>query len=331
MNFDTAKLGLWKGGAIRTHTEYAFGGLRANLGGAVLPMVLGVKLPNPGDRKHVDVTSIYLAQRISERVNLMIGKINPLDLLANDPFWGGAGHARFFSVGLGSPPNGLQTPVIMGTILSVHTQPIDWTMMVFDPSDRTRDYRPGDLFERGVSISLGGTHRRTIAGRTSSLTLTGIYTTADSVNLGEILLPPELQTGPREDAYHVGLQFSHFLKEDPMTRGQGWGFFLKMGGSDGRSNPFQSFISGGFGGSRLFGSRPRDSFGIGYFYVNFSDQLQNALNPLARFNDEQGVEAFYNIHIKQWLQLSGDLYFVNPAPAANKNALAGGLRLKFRL
>jgi len=30
------------------------------------------------------------------------------------------------------------------------------------------------------------------------------------------------------------------------------------------------------------------------FYVDFSDALQSTVNPLLKFADEQGVEAFYN-------------------------------------
>jgi hypothetical protein len=33
---------------------------------------------------------------------------------------------------------------------------------------------------------------------------------------------------------------------------------------------------------------------VGYFYDNLSDALQSALDLLLTFNNEQGVEAFYD-------------------------------------
>lgn len=217
----------------------------------------------------------------------------------------------------------------MGGILSVKTEPIDWTIMVYDPKDRTRDYWPDGLFSTGVNISLVAKHSRKLGGRSSNFTLNGIYSSAESINLGEILLPPELQTGVKQGSWHASFQFAHFLKENPAKPGDGWGFFAKIGVSDGNPNPVQAFFTGGFGGNRLFPGRPRDTFGLGYFYYDLSDELQSTIGRQV-FRDEQGVEAFYNFHITPWMQLTGDLQYVSPARARNKNAFTGGVRLKFR-
>jgi porin len=77
--------------------------------------------------------------------------------------------------------------------------------------------------------------------------------------------------------------------------------------------------------------RPDDTFGLGYFYANFSDVLQSAIDPLAQFDDEQGIELFYTVAVTPWLQLSLDLQYVHPATAVNANALVGGLRIRLRL
>ena len=87
---------------------------------------------------------------------------------------------------------------------------------------------------------------------------------------------------------------------------------------------------GGIGGTAPFSSRPHDSFGIGYFYVNFSDDLQSSLNPLVTFQDEQGVEAFYNCALRDWLLLSADVQYVNPALGDIPKAFVGGLRATIR-
>jgi porin len=65
-------------------------------------------------------------------------------------------------------------------------------------------------------------------------------------------------------------------------------------------------------------------------YADFSDALQSTLNPLLKFQDEQGVEAFYNCAVTDWLQLTADLQYVNPALGDTDNAFVGGLRARIR-
>ena len=48
--------------------------------------------------KEFVVTSIYLTQQFGELGSLLLGKINVIDLLAADPFFGGWGILRFMNV-----------------------------------------------------------------------------------------------------------------------------------------------------------------------------------------------------------------------------------------
>ena len=99
LNFDTAKLGLWKGGLLRTHTEYRYGDPSPNLGGALLATNSGLILPT-GKHEEIVVTSIHLAQQIGDRINVLVGRINALDLIAGDPFFGGGGRSRLPQFGI---------------------------------------------------------------------------------------------------------------------------------------------------------------------------------------------------------------------------------------
>jgi len=92
--------------------------------------------------------------------------------------------------------------------------------MVYDPNDRTSDYWPDDLFADGVNVSMSSKYSTPIAGRTSSIALSGIYSTKDSVDLGEVLLPAFLQEpGVKSGSWQVGIQLAHFLYENP---GHAW-------------------------------------------------------------------------------------------------------------
>lgn len=325
VDFDTGKLGLWDGGVIRTHTEYRYGDLNPNLGGTLLATNAGLILPS-GEHEEVVLTSLHLAQRLGDQVNLLIGRINGLDLLAADPLFGGGGRARFLNLAFAAPPSGVTPAVMMGAVAIVRATPINWTFMVLDPDDRTSDYWPDDFFHSGVTFSASGNY----TSGSNSLTATLTYTTKDSANLSELLLPSDLQTGNRDDSWFLGVQFAHYFHQSAASAEQRWGVFLKTGMSDGTVNPFQGSIMGGVSGRGLFASRPDDSFGIGYFYVDFSDDLQSVLNPLVTFDDEQGIEAFYSCAVSDWLLIAADLQYVDPALGDTEDAFVAGLRASIR-
>lgn len=329
VDFDTTKLGLWNGGVIRTRSEYYYGDLDANLGGTLVPTNLGVRLPDGGP-DNLEMTSIHVVQRLGERATLIAGKINTVDLLGADPFFGGVANKRFWNLAFAAPPNGLTPPVIMGGIVSIAASPVAWTFMLFDPNGHVDDYWIDGLFDDGVNVSASGTYRRTIAGRASSYTVSTIYSTKDSANLGELLLPPELQTGVHDDSWHASFQFAHLLRESVAGAGAQWGIYAKVGASDGNPNPYQAFVTGGISGKGLFGARPNDTFGFGFFYYDFSDDLQSVIDPFAEFDDETGIEVFYNFTPKPWLTVGGDLQVVDPSAGANDEAVMLGLRATVR-
>jgi porin len=169
-----------------------------------------------------------------------------------------------------------------------------------------------------------------VFGHTSGVTVTGTYSTKDGANLGELLLPSDLQTGNKDHSWFLSAQFVYYLHQSAQQPGEAWGVFLKTAASDGNPNPFQGSIMGGVGGTGLFDSRPNDTFGLGYFYVDFSDELQSSIDPLVTFQDEQGIEAFYNCAVTDWLLVAADLQYVNPALGATDNALVAGLRATIR-
>ncbi|HEY0938548.1 MAG TPA: carbohydrate porin [Steroidobacter sp.] len=329
VNFDTGKLGLWKGGLLRTHTEYRYGDLSSNLGGTLIATNASLLLPT-GAHEEVIVTSIHLAQRLGDRINLLIGRINALDLIEADPFFGGGGRSRFLNMAFSAPPSGVTPAVIMGAVATIRAEPINWTLMVFEPDDRTRDYWPDDFFGSGINVSVSASYAGEIFGHASGVTLTGTYSTKDGANLGELLLPADLRTGDKDHSWFLGVQFVYYLRQSAQQPAEAWGVFLKTAASDGNPNPFQGSIMGGIGGRGLFDSRPNDTFGLGYFYVNFSDELQSAIDPLVAFQDEQGIEAFYNYAFNEWLMLTADLQYVNPALGDTDNAFVAGLRATIR-
>ena len=327
LDFDTGKLGLWDGGGIHTHIEYRGDSPVAFRGGALWPVNTGALTPIGAAHEFV-ASSLYLSQRTGEESNVIIGKINALDLLSSHPFFGGSGTDRFWNIAFTAPPSGVVPPVIIGGILSYSAAPYSFTIMVFDPNDQTTNYSLDNLFSDGVNVSFGINRSGSVAGRQSSIGFTATYSSADGIDYSKLALPLGSGTTTKKGSYNIAVELSHLLKENAQKPGKGIGLYLKGAIADGNPNPVQCSFIGGIGGIGLFPERIEDSFGIGYYYYNFSEKLQNAISPLVNFEDEQGIEVFYNFAATPWFHIALDLQYIDPASGDNKNALVGGLRTR---
>lgn len=325
INMDLGKLGLWQGGGFHTHLEYNSGNLPAWRGGVLIPLNTGAGLPI-GETEKVVASSLYLSQKLSDTASLMLGKFNVVDLLANDPFFGGWGNTRFMNCAFVAPLSGVLPPTIMGAILNYQVNPLTWSFMVYDPNDQTGNYSLNNLFSDGTNLSLAATWSGKLAGRDSSVNINGVYSTQKKVNLEDFLLPPNLQRYTRDGTWFFAVKFAHLLVESPVLPGKGLGVYAKAGISNGNTNIFQSFITGGLAGHGMVPNRPNDVFGVGYFYYNFSDELQDATSPVVNFHNEQGIEMFYNFAVTPWFKVTADLQWLDPATGDNKNIWLGGVR-----
>lgn len=96
--------------------------------------------------------------------------------------------------------------------------------------------------------------------------------------------------------------------------------------SDG--NPTRLFWSAhiGIGGVGLVPGRPKDNWGIGYYYDALSDPFKEVFVGRRTVRDEQGVEAFYNFSVTPWLTVGADLQVTEPA-LSTETAVFTGLRI----
>ena len=327
INGDTGKLGLWQGGGLHAHVTYRGGDLPGFRGGALFPVHTSGVLPLGGS-DDVVATSLYLSQRFGDATRLMLGKINAVDLLASHPFFGGWGTDRFWNLAFVAPPSGVVPPVIMGGILTHSFAPYTLTAMVFDPNDQTTNYSLNRLFEDGVNVSLGLAWSGELAGRKSGAGITATYSTAEGADWSQIGLPPGSQTTAKKGSYNVAVELSHMLVASADVPGKGLGLYGKAAIADGNPNPFKRSFVGGVAGRAIVPGRPLDYFGVGYFFYDVSDQLQDAVAPVGSLEDEQGVEAYYTFVPAPWLRLTANVQWVNSANGANPSVWLGGLRAR---
>jgi porin len=325
VNFDTARLGLWRGSGFRTHVETAFGDMPAFRNGAVLPMHAATMLPL-GRRDEVVATSLYFTQRFGRTANLMLGRINVVDLLAGDPFFGGWGIHRFDNIAFVAPPSGLLPPVVVGGLLAVARAPWTYTVMVFDPNDMTAEYWDRELFTNGISTQVGATWSGTVDDRATNIGMTATYSTEEGADLSEVLLPPDLRGGTKTGSWGVSAQLGHLVAPSRVVPGRGLGVYGRLGLSDGNPNFIRGFLVGGLAAHGMLASRPQDSFGLGSYFYNFSSDLRAALMPTIGVDNEQGAELFYRLAVRRWFRVGANVQVVNPATRGNRTAIVGSVR-----
>jgi len=325
VDFNSGRLGLWSGTGLHTHGEIRFADPRSNFGGQLLSSNTGALLPVTGADRF-EATSIYLSQQIGQRTSVLVGKINVIDLLAGDPIFGGWGTQRFMNLVFVAPPTGVVPPTIMGAVLVHRGSPITITAMMFDPNDRTGDYWVNGLFSDGINISVGGSWRGRISGRASSISVTSTLSTERGQDLADVLLPPGLESSTRKGSYNIALQASHLLVKSPVSEGQGLSMAVRAAIADGNPNVIEASVIAGVAGHGMLRSRPHDSFSAGAFYYKFSSVLQDTLVPLAEFNDERGVEAWYSLAVAPWMKLTADAQIVSPARGRQPTSLILAVR-----
>jgi len=74
------------------------------------------------------------------------------------------------------------------------------------------------------------------------------------------------------------------------------------------------FYSFGLGGNGIIPGRPNDQFGLGYYYITIRNpQFTVAIATRTFLRNEYGFEAFYDVALTPWMQLTPDIQVIRPA------------------
>jgi porin len=150
----------------------------------------------------------------------------------------------------------------------------------------------------------GKTARHSFGGAVT----TKAYPAFDAIKQIIIPGPPIKPIEPQRGSWSVNYSLRQYIIE--RGRRDGWGAFGHVSFADSDTSPITTFFDSGLGGNGLFASRAGDEFGVSCAYADVSDELQDNLNLLLfggrRLRVEHALEAFYNVHVTPWLQLTGD-------------------------
>jgi porin len=129
------------------------------------------------------------------------------------------------------------------------------------------------------------------------------------------------------DQYFTRIKPSEADNEVFFYNPRGAGFFGRFGIGPEDSNLVSWTVSLGFGAKGVIPGRIYDEFGLGWYYLNFSQGIVESLQNISKLKsllsdtgdsrnigDEQGIEFYYDFALTPSSRLSFDLqYIFNPA------------------
>jgi len=353
LNFDTAKLGLWKGGNLMLNAEPKWGdGVNAKVG-SLVPVNMDAIKPGAGEGAQFTLSEwIYSHVLFDGKLILIGGKLDgsrafDTNVFANDE------RRQFLNVALRNnvmiPPFLPYTDWGFGFIL----KPTEWVTVTAALADSE-----GRAKTTGFETAFHGpTHTTSInevAFHLKPFDKPGNYRVGMFWSSMEtpLLKPPTpfRQTGPmmigllgpklaqkvvgmiapkQTNADNVGmyLNFDQWVYTEADDPQQGVGLFGRFGWARSDVNPVEWFYSVGVGGKGLLPSRDNDTFGIGYYYISLSDDMP------ALFHKEAGVELYYNIEVAEWCHVTPDIQIIKDpgGTTAHDVAFVYGVRVQLDL
>jgi porin len=356
---DTGKLRLWPGGFLKVHALSSFGNSVNKDAGVLVPLTTASLLPAPGDPGTALMNLAYM-QFLTTWFGLYVGKVETLEGDANA--FAHNWRSDFMYSGLNFNLVNALVPLSAfgGGIVLLPFKGAIFTAGVLDPDGTPTDNDVGDAFEDGVLVLAEGRVAIKPFGRSGHQTLGFTWSNKDRLsmeqdpsNIARLLLEPRFPRledpgrllrrileqffpsllvpveAPKEerDTWSIYYNFDQYLWHPNGDANRGVGVFFRFGVSDGKANPVKYAYNVGIGGKGVASGRPRDTFGIGWSRVEFSDDLVPFLRQQLHLglDREDAIEAYYNLSVTPWLGVTVNLQVVDQS--LNKT-LESGPRLK---
>ncbi len=330
-NLDTGKAGLWQGGIFRLEAEGVWSNnVNSQVGSLMAANTQGIYL-SPSDNEIV-LSNVSYTQFVSHHLGFFLGKITTITQDSGDmnDFAHGKGDSQFFNLALNFNPTILMVPYStlgVGTIILPGDKPDDLviTAGAFDPNGNPGTSGLGNLWQDGALYLAEGRLKTNFFGHTGHQLIGGAYSDKlyNSLQQNFRIIIENGQLATTSGAWAVYYNFDQYLYEP--SPGRGWGVFGRFGVSDADPSPIEYFWSLGIGGKGMIETRPNDGLGLGFYDAITSDASVPAFLGIG---DEWGVEAFYDIALTPWAQLTPDVQYIDGARPNSDPAVAIGFRLK---
>lgn len=338
IHFDFEKMGLWPGAFVRIFAETQYGDFPAvNTGAALASNTDGI-FPL-AYQEETTLTSVIFYQFLSQSFGLYLGKLDTLDGDTNE-FAGARGKTQFLNMNFVFNPVTLRTSpysTLGGGFLYILPEDKGiFTFAVLDPSGQPDEAGFDDAFDDGTLYSVEARFNVNIAGYSGHQLLGATWSDKDYTLLdldGRQLLLDLITTGAatpekENNSWSIYYNFDQYFYTEEGDSEQGVGLFGRIGIADEETSPIDRFYSIGFGGKGIFAGRDSDTFGIGYFRSELSDDFLSFFSAL---DDSYGFEIFYNIEVTPWLHVTPDIQIIEPSLRSVDTAYVAGVRVKIDL
>ena len=339
LKFDFQKMGLWEGASLDVIAEHQFGEFVNEDTGNLTAVNNDGLFPLPGYH-NINVSQVKFTQFLSPGFAIFLGKINSIEGDDNI-FAGGRGKTNFFN------ENFIFNPVSVTTIpysalgagavaffpdaLAKDPAILSFTVLGADGQPNTSGF--GKDFDNGQTF-IGAYHQPTrFFNQSGSHTFSGSYGTKDYTLLGQDsrLLLDALRDFPvtfekEEDSWSLMYNMHQYLYSEERDQTQGFGIFSRLGTADDKTSAVANFYSVGLGGKGIIEGRDNDTYGIGYFYIQLSNEFNRIIER--NFGDSQGAEIFYNVEVKPWLHITPDFQIIEPSSKHVDRTYVAGFRVK---
>jgi porin len=342
LNFDGTRAKFIDGFSVDIALEGHYGPSVNDRTGTVMPPIFAMNAIRAGNSVW-GVTLLKVTQQLGHGWSVYAGKTTPLYGYRNE-FMDGLGRTKFENTAFVAKPGvggvvaysawavGANWNIIPSA--GPHDQGTWLKFYVQDTNMTATRLGLDTLFDNGATLfgeldfstrifDLPGNHVINVAWSNRKRT---------SLDIHQAIILPEggIVPGTKDSAWAVWYSMDQYLHVNADDPERGWGVFGKIEFSDGNPNPIKLIAASGFGGTGPFDARPRDRWGIGFYFLNLSSTLENSLKNFVDLRREWGVENFYNLALTPAVSLSADAQVLRPATSEHWQTVLG-LRLNIKL
>jgi hypothetical protein len=336
INLDTGRAGLWPGGLFHFTVQSRYGSSPDNsfTAGSFGPEYTGLELPGPLFWQDTLPSEYFLIQSISEKFNVIVGKINGL-FIADQTLFGDRFRYYFANSNLNKNPiysNFFNTTTLAAVGVWTTTPWLTIAGGVHDPHTEPNTFAANAFHNGEVNLYLEAIFAYTAGSLPGQIVPAFNWSNEPKIDLESpfgqlppaqipqavnVLLgndsPDGLPTNFKNRSSFALSNFSQYLfvkEEDPsviadkLKTGQplgGLGVFGRLGyAAPAALNMVNRNASVALLARGLLGSRQYDSFGVGFYFNGISRNLKNSIRQLTAgttVKNENGIEIFYDFAI----------------------------------
>ncbi|HEX5872014.1 MAG TPA: carbohydrate porin [Longimicrobium sp.] len=337
LKVDTRKLGLWPGGTLAALAATRYGESASANAGAAIPVSIALIDPAPEGTATslvaLNYTQLLPFGKPGNELVLALGRFSTLELIPD-----GTGMTGYMNAAQIAPTHELRnvpaTTLGATVALVLGGEPV-FTLLAIDSRNSQMTSGLSDAFEHGVTLSPAVVLPTRFFGRTGHQGVRATWSSQEITPFDEIphlFLPRRDPAAPvverRSGGWSLTYTADQYVQEKAGPPHTGWRLYWQAGVADASTNPIGRYFNVGIGGDSPFRGRTRDRFGVGWAYTGFGDDFKELFDPLIHIEDEQSVEAFYNLAITPWLRFTADLQVIQPFRARVETAIVPGARLE---